>query len=92
MQLTVKTKQVEYIEFTEDQCRELNIKEGDQFSMEVEDGVIKLTPYAALDINLSEMDRSTLELLIQKSVEENITISEVIQKVIEDFIEENDYA
>jgi hypothetical protein len=89
MQLEVKTKQVEYIEFSEDQCRELNIKAGDQFSMEVGNGVIKLIPYASLDINLNELSREVLEMLVIRSVEENKTVSEVIQNVIEKFIEEN---
>ena len=90
MQLTVKSKQVNYIEFTDEQAEKLGIKEKDQFTMEIKGDSIVLTPYETVDINLDELDRSSLEYIIQQSSIKQVPVDEVIVDIIEKFLENNE--
>lgn len=86
MNTTIKSKTVEYIEFTEEQMQQLNIKEGDQFTIEVEDDCIKLVPFQSVEIDLSDFDRHFLEYLIKVSVERNVSVNDIIVEIIEEAI------
>jgi bifunctional DNA-binding transcriptional regulator/antitoxin component of YhaV-PrlF toxin-antitoxin module len=71
------------VKFTEDELAQLNIKQGDKFSIkETDDGVL-LQRFDTVDINLSELDRELLEFLIQESCDKDISINEVISNLLE---------
>ncbi len=73
-----------YLQFTDEECAKLNIKTGDRFSVkESEDGAITFTPFAKLELDLAEFDRTTLEFLITQSGEKDISINDVLTEVLE---------
>ena len=82
---------VEYgVKFTDEECEKLQIKEGDKFSIETLDDGILLKKYDILELNLEEFSRESLEFLIKESCEKNITISEVIESVLDNFVKNKD--
>ena len=83
----VKERKEYYIEFTDEECEKLNIKENQKFSV-VEDGDgFLLKPYVSLEIDLSEFSRETLEFLISESVEKDKSVNEIIENVLKEAIE-----
>lgn len=74
------------IKFTEEEMRELNIEEGDKFSWKITDEGVLLQKYVNIDIDLSELSRDTLEMLIRDSCERDISVNEVICNCIENQI------
>lgn len=81
-----------YVKFTKDELIELNIKEGDKFSIkQCEDGIL-LQKFEKIDLDISSWDRSTLEMLIIDSCEKDISINEVITNILSNFLKtENKY-
>jgi hypothetical protein len=71
------------VKFTEDELAQLNIKQGDKFSIKETDGGILLEKFATVDIDLSELERELLEFLIQESCDKDISINEVISNLLE---------
>jgi hypothetical protein len=53
------------VKFTEDELAQLNIKQGDKFSIKETDEGILLEKFATVDIDLAECSREILEFLIQ---------------------------
>lgn len=94
MNSTKKLKEGKYyfIEFTEDEITEMGVKSNEKFSIEFDDktGVILLTPYAKMDIDLDALPRELLEIMIIESCEKDISINEVIQGILEKAIEKID--
>jgi hypothetical protein len=82
-----KTEQF-FIQFTDEELNELNIKKGQKFSIHHNDADNSLTlkPFATLEIDLADYNREILEFLIEKSVEEDISINEVICNILEENI------
>lgn len=75
------------IKFTEDELDTLNIKPGDKFSWKTTEDGILLEKYKTIEIDLSEFSRDTLEMFIAGSIEQDITISEYIEKILLSYIE-----
>ena len=74
------------VKFTEDELIELNIKEGDKFSVEnLDDGVL-LKKYETLEIDLSEFNRETLEFLIQESCEKDISVNQIVENCLTEIV------
>ncbi len=71
------------IKFTEDEMKELGLKEGDKLSWKETDGGFLLEKYSTVEIDLSEMSREVLEMLIKDSCEKDISVNEVISNCIE---------
>lgn len=71
------------VKFTEDELAQLNIKQGDKFSIKETDEGIVLQKFAAIDIDLSELERELLEFLIQESCDKDVSVNEVISDVLE---------
>ena len=86
---TVQVKQDFYIQFTDEELAALNMKKGQKFTCSLEDGGLKMTPYATMELDMSAWDREILEYLIQESCEEDISVNEVIEKAITNFVELN---
>ena len=76
------------VKFTEDELAQLNIKQGDKFSIKETDGGILLEKFATVDINLSELDRELLEFLIQESCDKDVSINQVISDFLEKGLEQ----
>jgi hypothetical protein len=71
------------VKFTEEELAQLNIKQGDKFSIkETNDGIL-LEKFATVDINLNELDRELLEFLIQESCDKDISVNQVISDLLE---------
>jgi len=80
-----------FIQFTDDELQELNIKPNDKFTVKAfDDGSFTLTKFANIEIDLSEFDRETLEHIIQISCDEDISVNEVISNILEKFVKQND--
>lgn len=75
------------VKFSEEELEELNIKEGDKFSVKETENGILLERFATLEIDMSEWDRSILEMLIKDSCEQDISINEVISNILEKYIQ-----
>lgn len=80
---TVQRSEDCFVQFTDEELLELNIKAGDKFSCHVENKSVVLKKFATLDIDLSEWPREVLEMIISQSVEEDISINEVISNILE---------
>jgi hypothetical protein len=76
------------VKFTEDELTQLNIKQGDKFSIkETNDGIL-LEKFATVDIDLSELQRELLEFLIQESCDKDVSINQVISDLLEKGLEQ----
>jgi len=75
-----------FIQFTDKEQEALNIKPGDKFSWEVEDGSLVLKKFASLDVDISEWSREVLEMLIVESVEKDISVNEVICDILDKYL------
>ena len=78
------------IKFTEDEMNSLGIKPGDKFSYHLEENGVLLKKYTTIDIELSDLSREVLEMLVQMSCEKDISINEVIEEIIQKFVESNE--
>jgi hypothetical protein len=76
------------VKFTEEELAQLNIKQGDKFSIKETDGGILLEKFSTVDINLSELGRELLEFLIQESCDKDISVNEVISYLLEKGLEQ----
>jgi bifunctional DNA-binding transcriptional regulator/antitoxin component of YhaV-PrlF toxin-antitoxin module len=76
------------VKFTEDELKQLNIKQGDKFSIKETDEGILLERFSTIDIDLSEFERELLEFLIQESCDKDVSINEVISDFLEKGIEQ----
>jgi hypothetical protein len=85
---TVQKKEDLFIEFTEDEMKDLNIEPHDKFEIDLkDDNTIVLKKFEKIDLNLSEFDRTTLEMLVSKSIESQVPVDEVIREVLTQYLE-----
>jgi hypothetical protein len=75
------------VKFTEDELAQLNIKQGDKFSIKEQNGGILLEKFATIELDLSEFRRDVLEFLIQESCDKDISINQVFSNIFEKIIE-----
>jgi hypothetical protein len=83
---TVLKKEDYYIQFTDEEMAELNMEPGQKFTCDLEDGGLKLTPFAKIELEMGDWPRELLEFLIQESCEKDISINDVICNVLEEVI------
>jgi len=84
----VKRSEELYIQFSEEQITELGLKTGEKLSCETgEDGSIILKKYASLEVDISEWSREVLENLITDSIENDISVNEVIENILHKHLE-----
>ena len=80
---TVKKKEELFIEFTPEEMKELGLEPHDKFEVEVSnDQTIILKKFAKIDLDLSEFDKPTLEMLVSQSIELQIPVDEVISQIL----------
>ena len=75
------------VKFTDEEMSQLGIKPGDKFSFHEQEGGILLKKYATLDIELSELSREALEMLVRESCEKDISVNEIIESILTSFVE-----
>ena len=80
---TVQRSEDCFVQFTNEELLQLNIKAGDKFSCSIENESVVLKKFATIDIDLSEWPREVLEMIISQSVEEDISVNEVISNILE---------
>lgn len=83
----VQTRQEHFVQFTDEEAENLNIKEGDKFSVKITDEGILLERYGSLEINLSDYSRETLEFLIEESIGKDIPVSMVFENCLRKMVE-----
>jgi bifunctional DNA-binding transcriptional regulator/antitoxin component of YhaV-PrlF toxin-antitoxin module len=76
------------VKFTEDELAQLNIKQGDKFSIKETDEGILLEKFATVDIDLADCSREILEFLIQESCDKDVSINQVISDLLEKGLEQ----
>ena len=78
------------IKFTEEELSKLGLKQGDKLSWEeAKDGFI-LKKYEKIDVDISEWSREVLEMLIADSVEQDISVNDVICNILEEQFSKQD--
>ena len=83
---TVQRSEECFVQFTDEELHQLGIKAGDKFSCHVENESVVLKKFQTIDIDMSEWSREILEMLISKSIEEDISINEVISNILEQML------
>ena len=76
------------VKFTEEELEQLNIKQGDKFSIKETDGGILLQKFTTIDFDLSEYSREILEFLIIESCNKDVSVNEVISDVLEKVVDQ----
>ena len=76
------------VKFTEEELEQLNIKQGDKFSIKETDGGILLQKFTTIDFDLSEYSREILEFLIIESCNKDVSVNEVISGVLEKVVDQ----
>ena len=84
-----------FIQFSDEEVQELGLEQGQKFSVTPhDDGSFELRPYVKLELDMEEWPREILEMIIKKSVEEDISANDVInnflKESLKDFEEESD--
>lgn len=75
-----------YIQFTPEELKTLDIEPGDKFSCKIEKESIVLTKYAKIELDLTEYPRELLMYLITESSKQDISVDEVIEQIITQYI------
>ena len=80
------------ITFTEEELEALGLNQGDKFSVyHQDDGSILLEKFVTLELETEEWPRHILEHLIKVSCEKDVSVNEVINDVLAEFLEINGY-
>ena len=83
----ILTQEEYYLQFTDEELEKIGWKHGEKLSVEVkDDGSILFTPFAKLEIDLSEFSRECLENLVILSVEKDISVNDVINNLLEETV------
>lgn len=85
---TVLKKEEYYIQFTDEELAELNMEKGQKFTCDIEDGALKLTPFAKIELEMGDWSREVLEFIIQESCEKDISVNDVICNLLEEVIKD----
>lgn len=80
----VKEKKELYIEFTEEEIAEMGWEQNQKLSITADkDGTITIKPWVKIDLDMTGWPREIFELLVEKSLEEDKTVNQVIVDLIE---------
>lgn len=75
------------ISFTEEELEALGLNQGDKFSVyHQDDGSILLEKFVTLELETEEWPRNILEYLIKVSCEKDVSVNEVINDVLGEFL------
>jgi hypothetical protein len=75
------------IQFTDEELVDLGMEKNQKFSIEIEnENIIKLVPFAKMDIDIGEFPRDLLENLIKESAEKDVSVNEIINDAVENYL------
>jgi hypothetical protein len=75
------------IQFTDEELVDLGMEKNQKFSIEIEnENIIKLVPFAKMDIDIDEFPRDLLENLIKESAEKDVSVNEIINDAVENYL------
>lgn len=77
-----------FVQFTDDEIQKLGWEKNQKFTISEKDGGILLSPFSKLEIDISDFSREILEMLIIKSIEDDISVNEVINQILEKTFDE----
>lgn len=79
----IKINEEAYLEFSDEELKELGMEKGDKFSIEYLDGGgILLRPFETIEIDLSSFTKEELISIIQKSEEKDQTFGDTIVEIL----------
>jgi bifunctional DNA-binding transcriptional regulator/antitoxin component of YhaV-PrlF toxin-antitoxin module len=78
-----------YLQFTEDELLEFGIKQGDKFSVKLQDDGFLLEKYKEIELDLDDLDIHTFKMLVLKSFEEDKTCNQVLIDVLKEYMDSN---
>ena len=79
-----------YLQFTEEELSSIGAKPGDKFSVKHnDDGSIELRPYVKMEIDIADWSREVLEMVVTKSVEDDISVNDVVNNLLKQALEED---
>jgi hypothetical protein len=78
-----------YLQFTEDELLEFGIKQGDKFSVKIQDDGFLLEKYKQIELDIDDFDIDTLKMLVFKSFQEDITCNQVLNNVLQEYLDNN---
>jgi hypothetical protein len=80
----IEKREEYFISFTDEEAAELKLKQNQKFDwVSHEDGSIELKPWTTIDLGeISEFPREVLELLVLESLQHDISINEVVNKLL----------
>jgi bifunctional DNA-binding transcriptional regulator/antitoxin component of YhaV-PrlF toxin-antitoxin module len=79
---TVKEKKDLYIEFSEEEIKELGWKENQKLSIDLEGDGIIIKPWVTMEIDTSNWPKEIFQLLVDLSLEQDKTVNDVIVDLI----------
>ncbi len=90
MKKTVQSRRECFIQFSEEEIEELGLKECEKLYISEKDGAVILSKGAKVEIDLSELSREALEMMIKHSCEKDISVNEVVELILRDVIERSE--
>jgi hypothetical protein len=81
-----------YIQFSEEEMQELGWEEGQKlsFKFDEETKAITLEPFVKMEIDISEWPIEILEFLVGESCDRDISVNEVINETLLQYINKNE--
>jgi len=85
---TVQKTESFFIEFSDEELAQLNMKKGSKFDWEIQkDGSVKLVPWVSMDLDIEDWDKDLLLFLIKESLEKDLPINDIIVESIQKMID-----
>lgn len=85
----IKSKEDFYIEFSDEELEQLDMKKGDKFSWKLnDDGSVTMEKHKEIELDLDEFSKEDLINLILHSREHDCTIEESITILLEKSLEQ----
>lgn len=71
------------IKFSEEEMEQLKLQPGTKLSVkELDNGSLELAPFASLEVDMADWSREMLEMLVKLSCDQDVSVNEVIQKIL----------
>jgi hypothetical protein len=88
----VQEKKELYLQFSEEDMQEIGWEEGQKLSLDLDEetGTITLKPFVKMEIEISEWPREILEFLVTESCDRDVSVNEIINEVLLNFVNKND--
>jgi hypothetical protein len=86
---TVKTREEAYIDFSDEEMQELNLKKGDKFEWtDLGDGSFKLEKWVEMELDIEDFPIEVLWMLIKHSFDNDCTMNETFNELLTKAMEE----